>query len=105
MRSNGSIPGTPTPTPLAGGSFGVDAAPTNSVEEMLLRQRLGQEIPRDYSANSPKRTESLYVAPSRKKEQVRSPFLFFSFLFFSLLFLLFLKFVCWWRFLLLQKRD
>jgi hypothetical protein len=69
---NGSIPGTPTPT------FGLlqqPSQPTNSVEEMLLRQRLGQEIPRDYSVNSPKRTESLYVAPSRKKEKVSTIFL------------------------------
>ena len=43
--------------------------PTNSVEEMLLRQRLGQEIPHA-GPNAPKRTESMYIAPSRKPQQV-----------------------------------
>lgn len=54
---NGSIPG-----------FGLQQAPTNSVEEMLMRQRLGQEIP--HFSNGPKRTESLYISPARKKEKV-----------------------------------
>ena len=55
---NGNIPG-----------FGLQAtAATNSVEEMLMRQRLGQEIP--HFNNGPKRTESLYISPARKKEKV-----------------------------------
>ena len=44
--------------------------PSNAVEEMLLRQRLGQEIP--HTGNTPKRTESLYLSPARKKETVHS---------------------------------
>jgi len=45
--------------------------PSNSVEEMLFRQRIGQEIPHDYG-NTPKRTESLYISPAKKKEKVWS---------------------------------
>lgn len=56
---NGSIPG-----------FGGNGQPGNIIEEMLLRQRLGQEIPHD-GMNTPKRTESLYISPARKKEKVR----------------------------------
>lgn len=55
---NGSIPG-----------FGGNGQPGNIIEEMLLRQRLGQEIPHD--GNTPKRTESLYISPARKKEKVK----------------------------------
>ena len=57
---NGNIPG-----------FGLQPAATNSVEEMLMRQRLGQEIP--HFSNGPKRTESLYISPARKKEKVNFP--------------------------------
>ena len=56
---NGSIPG-----------FGGNGQPGNIIEEMLLRQRLGQEIPHD-GMNTPKRTESLYISPARKKEKVK----------------------------------
>jgi hypothetical protein len=55
---NGSIPG-----------FGGNGQPGNIIEEMLLRQRLGQEIPHD-GGGTIKRTESLYISPARKKEMV-----------------------------------
>ena len=55
---NGSIPG-----------FGGNGQPGNIIEDMLLRQRLGQEIPHD-GGGTIKRTESLYISPARKKEMV-----------------------------------
>lgn len=56
---NGSVPGF-------GGGNGL---PGNIIEDMLLRQRLGQEIPHD-GGGTIKRTESLYISPARKKEMV-----------------------------------